>query len=102
MPFTDVLAEADLPVGAIRRVLVDGKPIALARTEKGIFALIDQCPHAGAPLSEGALRGDKIACSWHGWSFDCATGACDLFKGAPSASRRDVRVEAGRILVADA
>lgn len=90
----------DQPVGSLRRVVVGGKAVALARTDTGYFALEDACPHAGAPLSAGVLRGEHVVCSWHGWKFECATGACPLFPGAPSAGRREVRVEGGRILVA--
>ena len=99
MEFQDVLAENELAEGTIRRVLVGGAGVALMRTAKGVFALEDRCPHAGGPLSDGAIRGDKIACSWHGWSFHCDTGGCDLFAGTPSATPRAVRIEGGRILV---
>jgi len=80
-------------------VLVHGTAVALARTESGYAALLDVCPHAGAPLSAGAIRGEFVVCAWHGWKFECATGVCPLFPGAPSATRRDVRVDGGRVLV---
>jgi nitrite reductase/ring-hydroxylating ferredoxin subunit len=95
----DVGDAVGLAVGGLRRVVVAGGAVALGRTEVGYFALEDACPHAGAPLSAGMIRGEHVVCSWHGWKFECATGVCPLFPGAPSAARRDVRVEGGRLLV---
>lgn len=97
--FVDVLAEAELPLGSLRRVHVAGEPVALLHGDAGFAAFDDTCPHAGAPLSEGVLREGYIVCSWHGWRFDARTGVCPLFAGAPSATVREVRVEAGRVLV---
>ena len=56
------------------------------------------CPHSGGPLGHGALDGAILSCPYHGWEFDCRTGA--------SAADEDVRlptyavrVEDGEILV---
>lgn len=43
----------------------DGQPVAL----------VDHCPHRSAKLSLGELRGDCIACPFHGFEFT-ASGAC--------------------------
>ena len=32
------------------------------------FALQDNRPHRGAPLSEGRIKGDQVECC-HGWTF---------------------------------
>jgi len=39
------------------------------------FALRDNCPHRGVPLSEGWYDGNIIQCCYHGWKFD-HTGTC--------------------------
>ena len=35
----------------------------------------DRCPHRGMRLSLGFVRGDQIACLYHGWRYDAA-GRC--------------------------
>lgn len=35
----------------------------------------DRCPHRGMRLSFGFVRGDRIACLYHGWQYD-AGGRC--------------------------
>jgi phenylpropionate dioxygenase-like ring-hydroxylating dioxygenase large terminal subunit len=44
------------------------------KTEKGIFAYEDFCPHRGLALSEGYIKDGQIHCRYHGWQFDCENG----------------------------
>ena len=82
-----------------RSVTVDGRRIAVFRTPEGFRALDHACPHAGGPLSEGAVRGDTLACPYHGWVWSLRSGACV----APGRDARVVvyptRVEAGEVWV---
>ncbi|MGE3173590.1 MAG: Rieske (2Fe-2S) protein [Planctomycetota bacterium] len=41
-------------------------------------AIDNACPHAGAPLCDGAVLDGKVVCSLHLWEFDLRTGACDI------------------------
>src|SRR6267143_4942982 len=53
-----------------------GERIVLGRDSSGNpFALRDNCPHRGMPLSEGKFDGRAIQCCYHGWQFDCS-GTC--------------------------
>ncbi|MEO8668956.1 MAG: Rieske 2Fe-2S domain-containing protein [Bauldia sp.] len=60
----------------------------------------DRCPHRGMRLSFGFVRGDRIACLYHGWQYG-ADGSCLAIPAHPGlqppvtivAERRD-RVEA--------
>ena len=46
-------------------------PIVLWRTPDGtVHAARDQCPHRGAALSLGQVRGDTLMCGYHGWVYD--------------------------------
>jgi len=58
-------------------------------------AMIDECPHRCARLSEGRVKEDgHIECPYHGWSFEGGTGRCSLIPqlsdlaGGASASPR--------------
>lgn len=52
------------------------EPIALFRTESGkIAAIADRCPHRGAPMTTGQVRGEGLECGYHGLTFDGA-GRC--------------------------
>ncbi|MFN3456412.1 MAG: Rieske 2Fe-2S domain-containing protein [Novosphingobium sp.] len=51
-------------------------PVLLYRTEEGrAVAIEDRCPHRGAPLSLGCLKGDNVQCGYHGFTF-APDGAC--------------------------
>jgi phenylpropionate dioxygenase-like ring-hydroxylating dioxygenase large terminal subunit len=53
-----------------------GRRVMLLRTGSGrVTALGAQCPHRHGDLSRGELRGDRIRCPYHGWSFDMS-GRC--------------------------
>jgi nitrite reductase (NADH) small subunit len=87
MAWTRLCSREDLPpLGKARLCEIGGKDgavvkIALVRTETGLRALDDHCPHRAGPMSEGWIDGEKIACPWHQWTFDLGTGACTNIPG---------------------
>jgi phenylpropionate dioxygenase-like ring-hydroxylating dioxygenase large terminal subunit len=64
-------------------------PVLLYRREDGTpVALENRCPHRGAPLSLGCLKGDEVQCGYHGFRF-AADGTCvdiPTMKVAPSSA----------------
>jgi len=48
----------------------------------------DRCPHRGAPLSQGRVRGAELACAYHGWRFDAAGDCIDMPLEPPDSARR--------------
>ncbi len=46
----------------------------LIRLANGFHAVSGLCPHAKAPLHEGALCGDRLVCPWHQSVFDVRSG----------------------------
>lgn len=53
-----------------------GEKILFGRDAAGkAFALRDNCPHRGVPLSEGWFKNDTIQCCYHGWEFN-TQGVC--------------------------
>ena len=100
--WTDVGAVTDIPLRGARRVPTPDGDIAVFRTGDGqVFALRDQCPHKGGPLSQGIVHGHAVACPLHNWNIELATGepmGADKGKGCTPVI--PLRVEGGRIFLA--
>lgn len=64
----------DLKGDQMKLLRVNGRRIALARTEKGYAAFDDHCSHRGGSLAGGVLIGGTVQCLWHGSQFDVTTG----------------------------
>lgn len=97
--YTPVCAVAEVERAGALRVDAEGRALALFHAGEWIYALDDRCPHAGASLAEGLVRGGTVTCSWHCASFELATGA-----SLDSISRWDaevwpVEVRDGRVWV---
>ncbi len=73
--FTEVARTGDLAVGRMKKVVVHGHELLLARTAAGFFCAEDRCPHLGGDLSLGTLSGAVVTCPDHLSEFDLATGA---------------------------
>lgn len=58
-------------------VKVDGKLLAVFLVGDEVVATDGKCPHAGGPLFQGDLQGDRLSCPWHGWNYSLRTGACE-------------------------
>jgi nitrite reductase/ring-hydroxylating ferredoxin subunit len=91
----------ELPPGSMREHRPkDGSPrVALANISGEVFALEDRCPHLGAPLSRGELRGRTLVCPWHAWMIDLFTGEVRGGRGA-AARACPVRIRDGVVEVA--
>lgn len=73
--FTAVAAVADVPEGSPTKVMLGTTAVMLVRRGEVVHALKDTCSHAGGPLSEGQLDGDRITCPWHASVFRITDGA---------------------------
>lgn len=60
--------------GQMKLVRVNGRRIAIARTEDGYAAFDDHCTHRGGSLADGVMICDTVQCLWHGSQFDVHTG----------------------------
>jgi nitrite reductase (NADH) small subunit len=93
----DLGAVTELPERGARCVRVGGVAIAVFRTSTGeVFALRDQCPHRGGPLSLGMVHGTRVTCPLHDWVIDLETGRATGADEGSTATYK-VRVVDGRI-----
>lgn len=54
---------------------IAGQDIVLMRENGKAYAMLNRCPHRGIPLSMGSREfPGHLACIYHGWVFDIATG----------------------------
>jgi vanillate O-demethylase monooxygenase subunit len=61
----------------LARTLLNEKVVLYRKEDGGIIAIGNVCPHRFAPLHEGKLHGDALACPYHGLQFG-EGGACLL------------------------
>jgi nitrite reductase/ring-hydroxylating ferredoxin subunit/uncharacterized membrane protein len=64
----------DIPEGGPTRLRAGINDLVVIREGDRILALHAQCAHAGGPLPDGTLVGDRIECPWHGSRFEMSTG----------------------------
>ena len=84
---------AKLRKGRLRTKEILGEKIVFGRNQDGTpFALRDNCPHRGVPLSEGTFDGQTIRCCYHGWEFDCA-GTCQKIPALADSSLDTKRIK---------
>lgn len=59
-------------------VLRSGRELAvfLLSDPDRVFVIDNACPHASGNLAGGEVTGNVVACRWHHWEFDLATGLC--------------------------
>ena len=60
----------DLADGAMKRVVIGGQNILLARVKDKEHAVDNRYPHLGGDLSSGSLNGTVITCPQHFSQFD--------------------------------
>src|ERR687893_1471426 len=59
-----------------------GERLVLWRGAQGWTAAPAACPHAGADLAGGVVRGGAVVCPWHGRTFG-GDGGCEQGDGTP-------------------
>jgi nitrite reductase (NADH) small subunit len=95
----DIGSLQDIPQRGARCITTALGKIAVFRTaEDQVFAIDDQCPHKGGPLSNGIVHGRQVTCPLHNWVFSLETGKA---QGADEGAVRTypMRTENGRLFI---
>lgn len=99
LKWTEVGTINDIPQLGSRIVCTDEGNIAIFRTaDDEIFALRDQCPHKGGPLSQGIVHGKRVACPLHDWKIHLDTGIA-VAPDEGCAATYPIKIEAGKIFL---
>jgi NADPH-dependent 2,4-dienoyl-CoA reductase/sulfur reductase-like enzyme/nitrite reductase/ring-hydroxylating ferredoxin subunit len=81
------------------RVTVSDTPIMLVRLGDEVRAFSADCPHAGAPLEEGAICNGRIVCPWHKGTFQIGDGSVVEPPALVGLQQYPVSIENGNVLV---
>ena len=94
-----VAKASEIPVGAFKPVVVQGKSLLVCHTAEGFFAVDDTCTHDDGPLADGWLEGHAIECPRHGARFDVRTGKVLCLPAAVDIRSYPVTVEGDEIKI---
>ena len=70
----DVAKSSEVSKGGFFAMQTGGLKILLVRTDAGLFAVENSCPHQSQPLDTGSLEGTLLTCRNHGVSIGLSTG----------------------------
>lgn len=102
MTSIDIGAENDFPLEEgvyVGHDVTGGEPIAVFRTDEGVYALNDRCTHGNYSLSEGWVEDGTVECPKHASSFCLANGKVLNLPATQDAPTHDVDVVDGRVLL---
>ncbi len=101
MPLHPVARFADLPQDRATQIKIGENKIALVRFGDQIRAYQGECPHAGAPLAEGAICNGKLICPWHKAAFAIADGTLCEPPALDGLQRYPAKVVDGQVVIDD-
>ena len=111
MPRHIVARTTEISEGRNKVVEIDGRDIVVFHVNGEFFALLNRCPHEGAPLHKAACVarltspepgvyqrsrvGELLRCAWHGWEFDMRNGQSWFDPARVKVRSYPVKVESG-------
>jgi len=60
--------------GTMSEITVEGKNLFVTLNNGQLYCAENRCPHEDIALTLGCLKGNRVKCSLHGYSFDLTTG----------------------------
>ena len=111
----DVGSVSDFPSGTCRIIEVGEHEVGVYNLDGQYYAIRNYCPHRGAPVCKGELRGTMLPsepgqyeyglegrvlfCPWHHWEFDVTTGRTVFATDKRRLITYPVHQDNGRIIV---
>lgn len=90
MPWQAVAYTSELTSGKAKMIQAGNKEIGIFLVEERVYAVLNVCPHARAPICQGRVEGmldysladgydlkqdcKVLRCPWHHWEFELETG----------------------------
>lgn len=59
-----------------KAVSISGREILLVNVKGNIYAVENECPHQGSPLTAAVVKDGYISCPRHGYRFSLTDGRC--------------------------
>jgi nitrite reductase/ring-hydroxylating ferredoxin subunit/alkylhydroperoxidase/carboxymuconolactone decarboxylase family protein YurZ len=94
----DVMPAADVKSGQTLRLDCDGRGLFVYKKGATVKVYDSRCPHEATNIPHLALKGGKLTCPKHEWTFDIASGRCTA-KGDRPLNVLPHKVENKRLLV---
>jgi nitrite reductase (NADH) small subunit len=71
-----VATVSEVPNFGKKVVSVSGREILLINVKGTIYAVENECPHQGSPLTTAIVKDGFISCPRHGYRFNLIDGHC--------------------------
>lgn len=112
MNWENVANKESLKEGEWTIVEVRRRSIGLYLEDGKVHAILNYCPHAGAPICRGKVTGrvvcdehgpgyeklSTVRCPWHHWEFDLKTG-CPVIEMKGRLKVYPTKVEQGKVWI---
>lgn len=99
MKWIEVGSLDDIPPLGARVIETPAGNIAVFRAaDDAVFALRDECPHKGGPLSQGIISGKRVSCPLHDWKIHLDSGEA-VAPDVGCAATYPVRMEGNMIML---
>ncbi len=98
--WSHVAGKQDLRDGSMLRTKLGDTDIIIVRDGEEVRAFGATCPHAGAPLDDGAVCGGRLICPWHKAEFRISDGAVLEPPALDDLTRYETRLDGDAVLVA--
>jgi 3-phenylpropionate/trans-cinnamate dioxygenase ferredoxin subunit len=72
--YVRVAGISEIPIGRMKKVVVQGKEILVANVNGTFYAIGNMCTHERRDLSQGTLEGNIVTCPKHKSKFDVTSG----------------------------